>query len=190
MNGDTVLSEAVAAMGVSLAELVARCSIWSHPDIVREAMRHDRNAVWFPNCRRMKNGEIRRSIVSGIRLDDNSDANQAIKLATLGQCRILGFHACHVWPLTCYDPRYHTSIANLVLVPAALAGLTDFDDVVGGSLRRRAFELFGWHPEEEAAPDTPQGYPSEYCWRPSSPSPAALQALHRRPVLSAISATM
>ena len=24
---------------------------------------------------------------------------------------------CHLWPETCYDERYHTSLANLVLPP-------------------------------------------------------------------------
>ncbi|HWQ55093.1 MAG TPA: hypothetical protein VN442_15505 [Bryobacteraceae bacterium] len=37
---------------------------------------------------------------------------------------------CHIWPNSCYDERYHTCVANLVLLPSALASLTDFDPQV------------------------------------------------------------
>jgi len=43
-------------------------------------------------------------------MDDNTYANVAIK-RTLGVSRtdLLGFEACHIWPMTCYDERYHTA---------------------------------------------------------------------------------
>lgn len=68
-------------------------------------------------------GERRGQFVDGVRLDDNTYANQAIKIAAIGSREIEGFHTSHVWPGSCYDPRYHTCIANLVLIPAPLAGL-------------------------------------------------------------------
>lgn len=165
LDGVNILTVATAAMGLNLTELVARSSIWAHPEVVAELMRFSPHAAWFPRLRRMKNGESRGTIVRGERLDDNSYANQAIKLAAVGKRRVPNFHACHVWPKTCYDSRYHTSIANLLLLPAPLAGLSDHNDIVAATLRYRAFELFGWHPEDQLTPGRPDLYPAPDTWR-------------------------
>jgi len=114
LDAKEVLATATRQMGLSLAELVARCSIWARPDVVEEIASVTPHATWFPAVRRMRVGERRRSVVDGIRLDDNTAANLAIKLAVFGRRGITGFHACHVWPATCYSPHYHTSIANIV----------------------------------------------------------------------------
>lgn len=92
-----------------------------------------------------------------------------------------GFHVCHVWPGTCYDPRYHTSLANLVLLPAALAGLSDHDAGIAQLLQFRAFDLFNWHPAEWAAPTRPANYPGPQGWAPPVPlSPAVTARLGKR----------
>ena len=70
------------------------------------------------------------------------------------------YAVCHVWPGTCYDERYHTSIANLILVPSAIAGLTDHDPLTTQAIKYRAYELYGWHPEGVERPVRPHGYPS------------------------------
>jgi hypothetical protein len=114
-------------------------------------------------------------------LDDNTYANYAIKQA-IGCSRnnLIGFEACHIWPGTCYDERYHTLVANLVLLPRALACLTDHYDPVGKVLQYRAFELYGWHPENREQPTRPLvGYPDT--WREPQPfSSAVAIAVTRR----------
>lgn len=114
---------------------------------------------WF-NCkyRRAKNGEQRRQTISGgIILDDNTMANQAIKKAVLKGLEKYGIHktdikifkgfeACHIWENTCYDERYHTSVANLVLIPREIAGLTDHCDAVKELLKYESFNRFGFLP--------------------------------------------
>jgi hypothetical protein len=104
-------------------------------------------------------------------------ANLAIKLAVLGsRDRCTRMHVCQVWPETCYDVRYHTSLANLVLLPAPLAGFSDHHQVVAECLRYRSYELFGWHPEETAAPEMPIGYPAGSDWAQSFPIPKVIRA--------------
>lgn len=95
-----------------------------------------------------------------IRLDDNTFANEAIKRAILegldnpdsyGKDKSIfkGFEACHIWDKTCYDVRYHTSVANLVLLPRPLAGLTDHCDAVKKLLQYEAWRRFGFKPDED-----------------------------------------
>lgn len=173
LHSSQVLSSAYEAMGHNPIELVARTAIWAHPTIVARMMSKNPHATWFPAIRRKKAAEVRGSIVQDIQLDDNSYANLAIKLATFGRRGGRGFHACHVWPGTCYDPRYHTSIANLILLPAEIAGLSDHDPDVVAVLQYRAFELFGWNPDESAIPQRPRRYPEATLWRPiSEPTPS------------------
>ena len=84
---------------------------------------------------------------------------------------LVGFECCHIWPRTCYDPRYHTAIANLVLLPRVLAGLTDHDPSIQRAIQYRAFELYRWYPDGEQPPEQPQVYPEN--WREPMADPVA-----------------
>jgi hypothetical protein len=119
-------------------------------------------------------------VVDGVTLDDNTRANLAIKRAVgVNRNDIKGFEACHLWPGTAYDARYHTVIANLVLLPRGVAGLSDHDADVLAKLQYRAFELYGWHPEEVSPPSKPLNYPT--CWREPEPfAPEVAMAIARR----------
>lgn len=113
-------------------------------------------------------GELRAQIKDGERLDDNSYANNALKRA-LGRPhgKLVGFEVCHIWPQSCYDARYHTVLANLVLLPRPLAGLTDHDPEIQAALQFRAFELYHWFPADVPAPQRPEYYPAN--WREPEP---------------------
>lgn len=83
--------------------------------------------------------------------DDNSYAKKHIKAAIIEKYKRLGlvgtgvfsdYVACHIWDNP-DDCRYYASIANLVLVPRAIYGLTDHCDEVKAVLRLRATTLFG-----------------------------------------------
>lgn len=82
--------------------------------------------------------------------DDNHYAKQAIKAAIKEKYSRLGlvstgdfsdYVACHIWDNP-DDCRYYTSIANLVLVPRAIYGLTDHCDEVKAVLRLQAKKRF------------------------------------------------
>lgn len=171
-----MLAQATMELNINLSALVARCSIWANPDVFRRVSVLRSNAVWFPDCRRasIKKGEPIKTTAEGIYLDDNSKANLAIKSAIFARprkdCQLM--HACHVWPGTCYDTRYHTSLANLVLLPAPLSGFSDHDERIAAILRYRSYELFGWHPSEVGAPAWPESYPE--IWAPPIPIDAVV----------------
>jgi hypothetical protein len=167
VDGDDILLRATAALSIDLSRLVARSAIWVDLSVFLARQRQHSHAAWFPDCRRGRKGEPRRGLIDGVRFDDNTIANLAIKRAVFGSregCTRL--HACHVWPETCYDVRYHTALANLVLLPAPLAGLSDHHEGVAACLRYRSYELFGWHPEEVSPPSKPAGYPEASEWTP------------------------
>lgn len=156
--------------GVDLAALIAETALWANPEVHRRLLLEHSTGAFFPGMRRARTsaGEQRGQVVDGDRLDDNSGANQAIKKAVCGAVdRVRGFEACHLWPGTAYDARFHTVIPNLVLLPRALAGLSDHDPHIGAVLRFRSYELYGWRPEHEPAPEMPDGYPSS--WREPEP---------------------
>lgn len=104
-----------------------------------------------------------------IRFDNNTHANTAIKTAILKGLRHYGIHggskqlfrgfeACHIWPNTCYDARYHTSVGNIVLLPREIAGLTDHCLAVEELLKYEAWKRFGFKPAEEDVPTRPKIY--------------------------------
>lgn len=99
--------------------------------------------------------------------DDNHYAKQAIKAAIKEKNSRLGlvstgdfsdYVACHIWDNP-DDCRYYTSIANLVLVPRAIYGLTDHCEEVKAVLRMRATYLFREIDGIDGIAIPPQTYP-------------------------------
>ena len=178
-----LLTEAADRHGIRLSVLVAETGLWASPEVHRRLMTENGMGVFFPNIRRCRTskGEQRGERIDGIYLDDNSYANHAIKRA-LGIPRenLIGFEACHIWPTTCYDERYHTAIANLVLLPRALAGLTDHDKEIQKALQYRAYQLYDrWRPDESPSPTEPTFYPSDWS-EPLAFTDAVSRALSKR----------
>jgi hypothetical protein len=177
----SLLRQATTKHGIHLSVLVAETALWAPPEVFRRLKVENGSGCYFPNTRRAKAGagEKPSQVLNGERLDSNAYANHAAKRAVgLGRGAI-GFEVCHIWSRSCYDARYHTCVANLVLLPRQLAGLTDHDAEIGAALRFRAFELYGWYPAEEPAPAKPEFYPTE--WRDPEPfTPAIALALARR----------
>lgn len=173
-----MLLEAANRHQIHLSLLVAETGLWVHPDVHARIVRETGKAAMFPHVRRARigQGEKRGDILDGVRLDDNSYANVALKRALgLHRLQLEGFEACHIWPRTCYDERFHTVIANLVLLPRALAGLSDHDLEIQASLQYRAYELYAWHPDGTPVPEKPSFYPSH--WR--TPESRSYFARHR-----------
>ncbi len=157
---------------INLALLVADTSFWVSPDIHRQLLEENGNNTAAIDCvRRARNGEKRRTVVEGnIKLDDNSFANRVLKSALgFSSKQLIGFAVCHIWPDTCYDVRYHTAIANLVLMPNALAGLSDHHPGIQAALQYHAYKIYDWHPEGEKEPENPDNYPEN--WQVPEPKP-------------------
>lgn len=155
--GHEILDLAVDQLGIDLAALIAACAFWAPQE-------PSATTPIRPDIRRARSDEKRGVVsVDGIRLDDNTYANKAIKTVLRHIGTFEGFAVCHVWAKTCYDERYHTLPANLILLPRELSGLTDHNRHVEACLRYRAWELYKWHPENEMRPEKPANYPSN--WR-------------------------
>ncbi len=174
--------DAARALGIDLRALIAQVAIWA-PVHAHQALVSTENpsGAFYPSVRRARigSGEKPGTVVGGVRLDRNNYANEAIRRAIgLHNRRNDGYQACHIWPDSCYDERYHTVLANLVLIPGPLVSLTDFDQGVIAALQYRAYELFDWHPVEVAPPVRPAKYPDN--WQ----KPAPPRAPHRRIVQS------
>jgi len=132
INGTVVLEKVADQLNIDLLKLVAGCAFWSPVDAGATKAKH-------PHIRRARSGEKPKTVTpEGIRLDDNTSANKVLKdrLSHLGKFE--GFAVCHIWPQTCYQERYHTMPANLVLLPRELAGLTDHNRAVEQCLQYRA----------------------------------------------------
>lgn len=182
-DATALLNEATAKHRMHLSILIAETGLWASPLVHRHLSAENGHGVFFPGMRRCRasRGEKRGDVIEGIYLDDNSYANHAIKRAIgVPRERLIGFEACHIWPQSCYDARYHTAIANLVLLPRAIAGLSDHDPEVRATLQYRSFALYdGWYPAGETRPAEPPFYPR--CWREPFPfSPGVINALARR----------
>jgi hypothetical protein len=147
---------------INLSLLIAATAVWANPQAHFRQIEKAGTAAVFPGIRRSRPGE-KRGVKDGIGLDDNTYANVAIKRA-LGRHRTetIGFECCHIWPSTCYDARYHTAIANIVLIPRSLASLTDYDPEIQAALQYRAFELYNWYPSEAPQPRMPVNYPDNW----------------------------
>jgi len=169
-DGLEMLRAAQIRNNIHLSLLIAETSIWAHPEVHRILVKENQTGSYFPMMRRYRvgKGERKGGVVDGVRLDDNSYANHAIKQATgISRDFITNFEACHIWPDSCYDARCHTVIANLVLLPRPLAGLSDHDPEIQLALQYRAFELYGWFPPEAHEPRKPEFYPTNW----SAPMP-------------------
>jgi len=164
------LEEALGQLKIDLRPLVAVCGYWSPIEAFKQLVGENGFGVWYVQVKRHKlgeSGEIGRE-QDGVRHDNNTYANTAIKQACgFKKSELDGYEACHIWSKSTYDIRYHTCLANLVLLPRTLAGISDHFEPLSVALRYRAFQLYGWKPEEEKDPIKPEGYPS--LW--SSPMP-------------------
>jgi hypothetical protein len=189
------LDRATTRLGIDFAALVAEVGIWASPEAhARNVTPSSPTGAVRPDVRRARpgSGEKPGAVVDGIRLDRNNYAGQAIRAAVGLGAELAGYQACHVWPGTCYDARYHTVLANLVLIPAPIVSLTDHAPEVVAALKFRSFELYGWKPVEAEAPTRPPNHPTS--WRepvrirsaappptsPGAPREATQRAVMRR----------
>jgi len=167
------LREATKRHKIHLSLLVAETSLWVNPEVYNKLFYENSSGAWYPWVRRSKakgekKGQIKGKGKDKVRLDDNTYANYALKRALgIERDSLKEWAVCHVWKNTTYDPRYHTSVANLVLIPQAIAGLSDFDRDTMAALRYRAFTLYKWYPKGERRPSKPKSYPNN--WKKPQP---------------------
>lgn len=143
--GHHEVTRACRDLNLNLVKLVARTAIWAHPEAIAQLQSEKNNpsALWSFNCRRAKKGETRRIIEKdGCYTDDNSIANRALKAVTNHITKPGTYTVCHIYEQSCYDPKYHTSLCNLVLLPMPLAALSDHNPEVIAALKYHSYILY------------------------------------------------
>jgi hypothetical protein len=180
-NGLDLLQTAEETTGTDVVAFVAATAVWANPRVHDELLAKNPLGLWFPDLRRYHRGagEKRGQVIDGIRLDDNTYANNALKNALpLGSRRYVNYCVCHVWQNSCYNERCYTVMANLVLIPSPLMSLTDFHKATQDALQYRSWELYHWRPTDASDPSRPELYPSS--WRPPEPFTADVEARLRK----------
>lgn len=180
-RGDDDLKNALKKLNINLVELVAATALWATPEYCNQLKEMKGTTTRYPNIRRKKGGEKKGDIVElkiegvefiEIKADDNTYANNAIKDA-IGNNRtdFIDYTTCHIYPRSCYDERYHTKIENLVLIPKAIAFLSDHFQEVEDALIYRSYELYGFCLDENNPPQKPANYPTNWlepiCTKPN-----------------------
>lgn len=162
LDGNELFARSAEELDIDFAALVVKSAIWA-PDTEHIACG---KAAKYPRVRRKRPYEKRGHSAENIRLDDNRYPNSQMKAVLRKAYNIQleagTFETCHVWPNTCYDERYHTCFANLVMLPRALAALSDHNEHVQRVLQYRAYELFNWYPAECEVPTKPENYPTDW----------------------------
>lgn len=147
--------------------LIARTSLWATKQDY-EACLASGSPAKHPNKKRKKSGEKRGwndPEKKDFYLDDNTFPNRQMKAALKKRgVKPKDFETCHIWENSCYEFEYHTCFANLVLLPRALASLSDHNKNISDILKYRAYELFGFVPKGKPTPQKPNNYPAEEYW--------------------------
>ena len=98
-----------------------------------------------------------------------------------GNKALKGWHVAHVWN-NCNNVQCYTRLENLLLVPAAYAGLTDADGPLTPYLRYHAFKVYRWRPKGRPAPKKPSEYEkfaSKWRYLSAEPGDARKRVLDR-----------
>ncbi|GHV80430.1 hypothetical protein AGMMS49944_22210 [Spirochaetia bacterium] len=163
IDGRNALEKAAKKLCIDLPSLVAETAIWACPTVCVDLSKKHGEPVWYPKYRRGRPGEKKGQVIKGITIDDNTYANAAIKHAVgISRNDIKKYAACHIWEDTCYDEHCHTAIPNLVLIPNAIAGLSDFYKPVIEALQYRSYALYHWLPKGCPVTVKPKNYPTNW----------------------------
>ena len=142
---------------LQLSMILAANSWLPNPDVVKALP----DAI-FPTIRDQR----RRGTREGdLLLDDNTSPRWALFWAH-GDSRVghqKGWTTAHVWASP-KDKEAYTCLANLALLPEALASLSDKTGPAVPYLQFHAWATYGWKPSEASAPSKPEAF-DEVEWR-------------------------
>src|SRR5258707_14355822 len=101
MGKPLTLEQALDQLKIDLGPLVAACGYWSPIEAFKFLKDENGFGVWHEKVRRHKSGEPgeKGDVIDGVRHDDNTYANVAIKRACgFVQGEPKGYETCHIWP--------------------------------------------------------------------------------------------
>ncbi len=156
-DGTAALEHALAHSPYgSLESAIASLSLFTHPDTVRQA--GARALFRIIRARGADRGTLAQHADGNrVLMDDNTGPTDAFVWANgLRRGDLSDLQFCHVWQASS-DPDAYTNLANLCLLPAFLAKLSDTHPRITALLRWRAEEFYGWRPVNERATPRPVG---------------------------------
>lgn len=160
----------------SLQQAVASLAMFSHPETV--AQTYGRALFRIVRGSIPQRGQIvplndGKSVV----LDDNTGPTDTFIWANrIRRGTYADVQFCHIWQHS-GDPEAYTNLANICMLPAFLAKLSDTHPAITSLLRQRAIELYGWQPRIESQ-DT-AGVARDLEWAPCLPVNPVLEATMR-----------
>lgn len=163
--GGGQLESLLFKFNIDLGPIVAALALWAPQQLHDQCRRQDGCFAKYPHIRRKAAKEtLGWQEEQNLYLDSNNYPNSQMKAAMKNWYGIIpkGYETCHVWENTCYNTNYHTVYANLVLLPRAIASLSDHSPSIQKILQFRAYEIFGWKPDEESIPEKPNNYPTNW----------------------------
>ena len=152
----------------SLAEIATKHCKLPHPETVRAC-----SSAIFPTIRDQKlRGRLDET--GSIYLDDNVTPRWALFWTHgIGQTHHpSGWTIAHVWGVP-KDPTAYTHLANLVLMPEALASLSDKNGPLSQYLQYHAQSVYSWSPQGCPAVTKPSNYDA-LSWQYFQPYPDPL----------------
>ena len=174
LDGAAALEDALGRGRHRLLEVVAKHTVFLPPETVTQTT----NKALFPIIRRPKDdSRPLGTVVDGVMLDDNTSPTLAFLWAAQRK-RGPDVQFNHIYQRP-YDPGTYTALWNICVTPAFLAKLTDVHDDVIAALKRRSFDLYRYVPEDEPAPEPPDGYDS-LNWHHPPPPVSKLECVLRK----------
>lgn len=165
----------------TMTQAIASLTLFTHPDTARQT---GGRAIFFAIRDPRRVGEIAEVGGRRVALDDNRSATNAFLWANRLPRRGRDTQFNHVYASS-GDVDAYTALPNICMTPAFLAKLTDTSPDIRNLLRFRSFDLYGWHPAGEPAPQRPDGYDSLEWAPPLAPVPdvrrAIEEAMARKP---------
>lgn len=147
----------------SLEQAVASLSVFTHPSTVQQL-----NGKNLFQTIRGKRGRMAETEFGTVMEDDNKSPTDAfIWLHGWKRGHFKDVQFNHIWTKS-KSVKDYTNLANVVVTPSFLAKVTDTNNEIVGLLRYRAFDLFGYKPQDEITPKEPKVY-RQLSW--SSPLP-------------------
>lgn len=155
IDGNDIVSGWMSKNEGSLFDVIARTAVFC-PKTVFETVKGNEDTAYIKNKDgvlfiRRTSDEPKKGWPNGEYIsDDNTYINQTFKkLCGGGRRKYTNFITCHIYGGLSRNPRVFSAVANIVLLPKALAGLSDNCDEVINLLQHRAYELYRWYPKDE-----------------------------------------
>lgn len=132
----------------TLVGAVARLAVFTHPDTVKKL---DARPL-FRIVRGLPRGHVTESEEGPVMRDDNTGPTDAFLHANgMRRTEYKDVQFCHIWRDS-QSVEAYTNLANLVVLPAFLAKLSDTHPEIRAMLQARSYALYGWLPPSVSAP--------------------------------------